>query len=319
MTSEAIIQMIGLKQVGPEKNPRGRGVVLGFPAEVISDTKNINLYLFAKEEVTKQQKNELSLKFGTDVAIFYTQESTFSDWQVGGVLLVNICLKNKEPKAAYEHVIQTLEPMLSELNVLPDVNCPFCDKPDGDAVTNLDERLVQAHMDCLKRWQEEQSEKAEHNQYNQSSARGVIGGLVGGVVGALPALGALYLFDFFVGILFALIPICIYYGWKILGGRLSNLTTVFTIVYTLVVALIVEIVDSWLILQEVFPTYQITLMEVIDAYLDPELFRELFMSSTLMALLFAVIGIWIAWQQIRRTDKREAQDAASAFDEAVRL
>jgi len=319
MTHEEIIQMTGLKHVGADKKLKGRGIVLGFPAEAVPDKKNVNLYLFTESEVTKQQKNKLAQKFETSVATFHTQESSFSDWKIGGVLMVVVWFSKEEPEAAYEQLLQSLGPALEEVGIQPAANCPFCDKPDGDAVTKLEERLVLTHMDCLQHWQEEQSEKAEHNRYNQSSMRGIIGGLIGGVVGALPTLGALYFFDFFVGILFALIPLSIYYGWKLFGGRLSNLTTAFTIFYTIVVALIVEIVDSWLILREVFPELEITLLRTIDVYLDPYLFREMFMRSTVTALVFAAIGIWIAWKQIRKTDKSDVEYATTALDEAVRV
>jgi hypothetical protein len=319
MTSEALATMTGMKPAGTEKKPLARGRVLGFPAEVSTEKKCIWLYLFAKDEVTKQQKNELLQRFETSVATFNTQESSISDWQEGGVLQVAIWLNGEDPVEVYPRVLPQLETALSEVGIVPDAACPFCEKPDGNAVAHINGRLALAHLDCLQTWRDEQLERVEHNRYNQGSGRGIIGGLVGGLVGALPALAAMQFLGYFVGILFALIPIGIYYGWKLFGGRLSGLTTIFTIVYTAVVAVATDVVDSWLILRDIFPEYDITLMDTIEAYLDPELFQELFMRSTLTALFFAGIGIFVAWGQIRKTDQSDANDASAAVDEAIPL
>ena len=116
--------------------------------------------------------------------------------------------------------------------------------------------------------------------------------------------------------LFALIPMGIYFGWKLLGGKLSRVTTVVTILYALVLAIVVQVVFTWLSIRaELFPDFM--LIEMIDWYLDPYVFREVLLEEMLWALGFSVLGIVVAWRMITRTDQHELADVQTIFDEAM--
>lgn len=325
LTRTEAIQLTGLSQIGDEKNCVGRGLVLGFPAEVAPTKTGLHLYLFPGDEFSNKQRKALNQKLKEDqrfkgkVSITSVAGQEDARWQRGNVFRVDMNFKDTEPRATYDGALQLIGTFLAEEAVRPSESCPICSQLGGDAVAQYDNQLATLHLACLQQWQREQSEHFELKAQNAGYFRGLIGGLIGGVVGALPALGGMWFLNRFEGILFALIPLGIFYGWKLSGGKLTNITTVFTILYTLVVALATEVVHAWLVLRDAFPVFQLTLRDTLDFYLDPEIFRETFMQDTLMALGFAVLGIFIAWRQIRQTDKVAAAGTLVVLEEAVRI
>ncbi|MCL2843566.1 MAG: hypothetical protein FWE28_08935 [Oscillospiraceae bacterium] len=323
MTREESIRLTGLEQIGTEKNAVGRGLVLGFPAEAVPTKHGLHLYLFLEAEFSGKQRKALNQQLKEDemlkgkVSISNPIGEEDAVWHMGNMFRVDMNFKNEEPKPTYDAALRLVETFLTEEAIRPATSCAICGQSGGDSVARYENRLALVHRACLQQWQREQSQKLELKQQNAGYFRGLIGGLIGGLVGAVPALGAMYFINFFVGVLFALIPLGIYFGWKLFGGKLSIVTTVFTILYTLVVALATEVVHLWLILREEFPEFQFTIRETLDFYLDFEFFREYLMIDTLMALGFAIVGIWIAWRQIRQTDASAAQDTVTVLEEAV--
>ncbi|MCL2587861.1 MAG: hypothetical protein FWD84_00450, partial [Oscillospiraceae bacterium] len=217
----------------------------------------------------------------------------------------------------YTQAMGVLEAALQEEGVTPPTGCALCGQGGSDMLAHCDDRLTFVHMSCLQTWKESEQQRLELKEQNSGHLRGVLGGLVGGIVGAVPALIALNFFNFYVSILFALIPLGIYFGWKILGGKLSKVTTVFTILYTLVVAFAVEFFDTWLIARSMIPDFM--LLEVMDLYLDPDFFSEHLLIPLGTALVFSGIGIFCAWRMITKTDKHEMTEVQAAFDNATPL
>jgi len=324
MTREEMIRLTGLKQVGAGDTATACGLMFGFPVKAVPGKKDLTLYFYMETEpdnktvkaINKRlwDGTELKGKFGTANATQNQNKET------GNYLAATFHFKGEEPQPFYSQALSALEAALREEGVTaPSKTCPICGLSEGDALAMYEGQLSVVHMSCLRRWSSERQEQLELKAQNSGPLRGILGGLIGGVVGAVPAFLALFFFEYFVGILFVPIPLGIYYGWKLFGGRLSRLTTVFTVAYSLVVGLAVEILDSFLILRAIFPTLNITLGQTIEAYLDPELFTELFMRSTLIAVGFTALGIFFAWRLITRTDKHEAADAQTIVDEAVSL
>ena len=324
MTREELIRLTGLKQVGAGDAATGVGLLFGYPVKAVPGKKDLSLYVYVTEEPNNKtvkainkrlwEGSDLKGKFGVTNA---TQDQ---NKETGVYLSATLKIKDEEPQTLYGQAIAALEMALKEEGVTPPSRtCPICEQGDGDTLARYEGQLGLVHMSCLRRWNNERQEALTLKAENASSARGMIGGLIGGVVGAIPAFLALFFFDYFVGVLFPLIPLGVYYGWKLLGGRLSKITTIFTIVYSLIVGLLVEIIDSFLILRSIFPNRNITLWGTIQDYFNPEIFFEFFLRSTLIALGFTVFGIFLAWRLITKTDKHEAADTQAIVDEAIPL
>ena len=340
MTREELIRLTGLKQVGPAGKEAGAGFLLGFPVKAVPGKQDVTLYFFLETAPDKKQIKAINKRLweGTDLKGKFGIANAAEDHvkESGTHFSATLKLKGEVPETLYGQALTALETALREEGIAPpSKTCPICSQGEGDALAWYNGQLGLVHMGCLRRWNNERQEALALKEQNAGSLRGILGGLVGGVVGAIPAFLALNFFDYFVWILFALIPLGVYYGWKLLGGRLGKITVVFTIVYSLVMGMAVEVIDTWTILRDVFPA--VTLGETISAYLNlipgvnlslqgvigvhvgQELFRELFMRSTLIALGVTAFGIFLAWRLITKTDKHEAADTQAIVDEAIPL
>jgi len=319
MTREEMLQLTGFKPVGEGEN--GRGLLFGFPTEAVAQKNALVLLLYGDLPTGKQIKtiNQLlkeDARLNKKVSVANT--STAAPGVTGAFIAATINVKGEDAAALYRDALPVLERALRQEGLNPPQQCPICEQPGGDTLVQHDGKLCIVHMNCLRSWKNERQEALEQKVQNGSHLRGILGGLLGGIVGAIPAFIALNLTEYFVGLLFVLIPLGVFHGWRLFGGKLDMVTTLFVIVYSLIVGLFVEIMDSWMILRDIFGP-SVTLLDTIEAYLDPHLFREIFMRSTLMALGFSALGIFLAWGMIRKTDKHEIEDNQKAFDEAIAL
>jgi len=324
MTREEMIQLAGLKPVREGKALEGRGLLLGFPVRMVEHSRALALIFSVEGDVSGKQIKEINKKL-KEVEYLKGKLSVGNSLQgdtniLSGSIVATIHFKNEEPKILYDRAMAALERLFAEAELRPQTTCPICMMSSGDALAEYDGKLCVVHMTCLRRWKDERQETLELKGQNAGLLRGLIGGLAGGIAGALPALLAVHFFSYMVGLLYALIPLGIFFGWKMLGGKLNKLTTVFTILYSLVLGVGTLAVASWLSLRAEFPMMRWTLIETIEMfYLDSAFFREYLMGDTLFALGCTVLGIFFAWRAITSTDKAEIAANESAFEEAIPL
>ena len=331
MTQERTQKVTGFIQVGDEESLRGVGVLFGYPVEAG----------FSKNE------KELALAFTADQAGFKIkdlrkrlQENPELKGKVAGleppagempmnVFLITIDAANDtEMEHLYHLTIKVLEEALTELPVFtPPTTCKICGGIDSDTVAIVENALNYVHKACLERHQQEVQQALEEKELNPKTIEGFLGGLIGGAVGAIPALIALVLFNYFIGVLFALIPLGIFYGWKLLGGKLIVLTRIFTIVYTIFMSFFVWILFLAIYVRNSFAYYdgiEITLGESINFVFEnisahPEFLWEHALTDILFAFGSAIVGIWMVWRFISRTDASVLAQVQAALNEAVPL
>jgi len=321
MTFEEMIALTGFRGVGDGKKASGRGMLFGFPTEVVTIGKGLIFVCSVDTLVTAKQYKAIRRRLKQDertkgkLTVTATIHKDASN-TTGKFFSIMFNFGKEDPTQLYEQIMPLLEVILREEGVYPAVNCPICELTGGDSLATYGGRTTIVHMRCLQKRKDEQLETLELKKYSGGHFRGIIGGLIGGVVGAIPALFALYFFEYYVGVLFAIIPVGIYYGWKLFGGIMSRFTTVFAILYTIVVAVLVDLMHIWLVIRAEFPRWQITFAEMIELYFHPQA-GEYLRRSSLMALLFSAIGIFVAWRLITRTDKHELADLETAIEQAI--
>ncbi|MCL2569214.1 MAG: hypothetical protein FWE12_07270 [Oscillospiraceae bacterium] len=320
MEREQMLQLTGFQPVGDV----GRGLLLGFPAEAevlsgfMKDGLTLRLYGDAAtgkqiKAMNKQLKDDARLNGKVSIAADAETPG------VAGVVTISAAGEG-DINSLYRNAIDAVEKLFREEGINPVPNCPICEQTGGDTLVHFDGPLCVVHMTCLRNWKNAREEEVALKAHNGGHMRGFIGGFIGGVVGAAPAFIALMLTNYFVGLLFALIPLGTFYGWKLAGGKLDRITTIFVVLYSLVVGVFVEIIDSWLVLREALPAFNPSLWYTIQVYLNPaHRWHDLFFRHLLMALGFTLLGIFISWSMIRKTDKHELADNQAAFDEAIPL
>ena len=318
MTRESMIRLTGFGQVGQDTSvPRAFGMIGGFPVEA-SVPKEGALHLLIStsglnRKAIRRLKDALSGKQGVKLVI--SEECT----------MFRVVLKSNDETEArnlFEQTKRQLESALADEKLFPPlVNCAICDEPGCDVLARVGHQLSPAHRTCLERQKHEVAEWVENKTNNPGTVQGLLGGLLGGIVGAAPAFIVLHMFDRFFFVLFALIPLGAYHGWKLFGGRMSRVTSVFVCIYSLLVAVSVDLIDTHLRLREIYAEVglagQIRLMDTINYYFTPSVFVEFFMRDTLLALGSAIAGIFCAWGFITKTDKGTLQEAVTAASEFV--
>jgi len=321
MTLEEMLRLTGFKQVGGDQNAFGRGLLFGFPAEAATKKKTLTFICGVDAVPDSKQFKAIKQRLKGDECtkgkVTVTSTIPGDESSTGGnFFVITVTLGKDDPSPWYERAMCVVEAALREEGVVPPVQCPICERPGGDTLAYYDGRPAIVHMSCLRQWKDAQQERLELKKQNSGYVRGILGGLIGGIVGAIPALLAMVIFNILAALLFALIPMGIYFGWKLLGGKLSRVTTVFTIICALVLTLVVEVIFTWLYIRaESIPDFM--LPEVIDWYLNPDIFMDILLWPLLQSLFFSALGIVCAWRMIIRTDQHELSDVQTVFDEAI--
>jgi len=318
MTRESMLRLTGFQQVG-EGEPGAFGMIGGFPVEAFVP-KDGELHLRISASVNQLDRKAAKAlqnagkELDRNVKLTATTEMS----------TVQVVIKSQdevEARNLFEKTKHQLEPILGDRELFePPAYCAICDGEGSDVLSRVHGQLAPAHRHCLERQKHEMMAQVEDKTNNPKTIQGFIGGLIGGLVGAVPAFIVLNIFQTFFFVLFALIPIAAYYGWKIFGGKLSRLTTVFVILYSILVSLSVEVLDTHMILRDIYAEWgiagQIRLMDTVRYYFTPEVFLEYFARNTLMAVGAAIVGVFLALGIIIKTDKgalQEALDSASEF------
>ena len=325
MTTEEMLDLTGFQKVKVGKKIIGRGTLLGFPAEAEVKKQELILYLFVDTRLPGRQIRALRRRLyeteGLEGKAIVLGVSSDPGIRVpGSFFSVDIALKNEEPQTLYSRTIRALEIAVREEGIKPPNTCSFCKRVGGDALMRCDARLRLVHMYCLRSWQETEKEKIEQKSFIAGYLQGMVGGLLGGIVGSVPALAALYFLEYLPGFfdnaiwLRMFIPGGAYFGWKLFGGRLNRITIIFVVLYALVLATAINFAETFFLPHSAFPA-PIALQDAIGLYLTSE-----YLSWAIVPILASVaLGIFVAWKEIFRTDKRIMADNQAVYDDATPL
>jgi len=321
MTKESILRLTGFRLVGEEKQQRAFGMIAGYPVLAMASRRGLQLVFSATNAPDRKEFRAIRDAFKNDETLGKHVIATKDE---AGILTIAISGKDEaEMRRLYEQTkLRLTETVQGMENFAPPTACHICHQEGGDTLAQMDGTLTIVYRSCLQSLKQEQAERIENSKANGSGViQGILGGLIGGVVGAAPAFIALHFMEYFVFLLFALIPLGAYFGWKLLGGKLTRITTVFVIIYSLFLSFAVEVIDTHLILAELYAEFgmagQIRFMDTVRYYFTPEVFMEYFARNVLMAMGAAIVGIFIAWGLITKTDKGALAQTESTLNEAV--
>ena len=331
MTQDRIQKITGFRLVGLEESLRGVGILFGYPVEAGFSKNEKELALaftadqagFKIKDLRKRLQENPELKGKVDAL-----EPPDGEMPMNVFLITVEAADDVEMERLYNLTIKGLEEALTELPAfVPPTTCKICGGIDSDTVAIVENSLNYVHKACLERQQQEVQQALEEKELSPKTIEGFLGGVIGGAIGAIPALIALVFFNYFVGVLYALIPLGIFYGWKLLGGKLTMLTKIFTIVYTILASFFVWILSLAIELRHLRAYYEgveMTIGESVNYVfeiisLHPEFLWEHALSDVLFAFGSAIIGIWMVWRFISRTDASELAQVEAALEEAVPL
>ena len=342
MTREWLLGLTGMRQIGEGDNMYAVGTIHSYPVSAVADKKGRSLTLdFTVTEsnvnVKKLSKSILADK-GLKGKVSIVNGSVGDSVKPNVFRVVLTPADEAEAQTLYPHIIAQLGEALSTLdNLTPPTVCAICQSENSDTLATYNASLNIVHRNCLEQWAQNIKKEFDDKENNPNTVRGLIGGVLGGVVGAIPAFLALFIFNYFVFILFALIPLGSAFGWRLFGGKFTYLTTVVVIVLSLFLSVFLDLIDSHLgVLNELnellylYPLYYYYIQDFIQHYtlgdtisfyyLDFQNFIEYeIIRNVGLSLLGAIIGIAVSWRFITRTDSANLVATQSILDEAVPL
>ena len=177
--------------------------------------------------------------------------------------------------------------------------CAICRQPGCDALAYV-AGYAPVHAYCVEQNSYQTFASTENNRLNGNYVLGILGAIVGAMVGAIPTLLLMVFANRLSAWLYALIPLGAYYGYKLCKGKMTKGVIIpAVVVVSLLMVLVVELAATFILVGREYGWMGFG--EFISLY-----FRAMGIGDILkdiaMPLVFTVLGIFISWDQIRRSN-----------------
>lgn len=195
--------------------------------------------------------------------------------------------------------------------------CPYCGRTGCDVAAHYKNQYRLAHYGCLNDAANEAGDTAEQTKEKGSYILGIIGAILGMLVGTIPSLLTIVFLGMEYAVLFALIPICAYYGYKFLGGKMNRVAIVVTIIMAVigVYMLTFEYVTYLDIVENGYAASDAFWLFIAYAGYLPNYVSLI--GDLIVEFLFAAIGVYISWRIISRTPMSTALEMKAVLELAV--
>lgn len=228
--------------------------------------------------------------------------------QKAGTVSVTCSGQNTTAVECFQRALEVTAAALRERGLRPAETCPFCGQAGCDALALHGSGYVPVHQACVANQSQTVAAKAEENAVMGNYFTGFLGALLGGLVGVIPNVLAAVFLERIIALLYALIPLGAYYGYKLCKGKMNKGALVCAIISSVINLFMVELVSQY-----IWISMEYGLVNVLDylvvfvlALLDGELTAGL-----LQGALFMALGLWISWGQISRTSGNDVQEATA--------
>ncbi len=281
------------------------GVLEEYPVAVVyNNGKRIGLNLSVEMSDIKQQikalnKENKKLRFvrGKDGVIVYIQ--------VG----------KQNPEEDWRAQTREVLSILRRVGVRPASVCTMCGQRGGDALIGGGAFYVPVHRHCVDEKENQAVVLAERNDAEGNYITGIIGALLGAFVGVIPSLVTTLFMEKIYALLFALIPLCIYGGYKLFKGKMNRVVIVLSVILSV---LSVFMLDMEVLIFSIINDYGVTFKDSCDliaiAASEDSTFWGAVLTDSIVPLIFVALGIFIAWGQIRKTNVNMVQDTKALRD-----
>ncbi len=304
-------QSHGLKMVS---DTRGVGMERGYLISLLwAGKKNVSVSLPTQNGDRKQYEKELKARlkeaFGKNASSAWVDQENY----------LTIFLSSKNIPDIYCQGVTAALDIVKNLGITVPDKCSVCGRTGCDVAVPRGAAYVPTHRSCLEKAVSGAQDKADSNARNGSYLLGIIGALLGAVVGILPSALTIILMERIYVILFALIPICAYLGYKLFKGKMNYFALVVTILFS---ALGVYLLNFGVTLYYIADEFSIGLRDALTLFpymlADPEVWLEVTKSEDfIMCAVFVALGIFLTWGMISRTAKADVKDAANVLSSAV--
>ena len=222
----------------------------------------------------------------------------------------------KLPDVYDQGVLAALDVLRGLGFTVPDA-CPLCGRSGCDCAVPRGAAYVPAHRACLESSVQGAQAKAEKNA--GSYVLGALGALLGAVVGILPSVFTIIALHKIYVLLFMLIPLASYAGYRLCKGKMNYAALVLAIVFSVLGVYLLNFTVQLYYVAELFELSMGDILSLVPSFLrDPDVWVEISKSEDfLKCILFAALGILLTWGQISRTNRADVKDARNVLASAV--
>lgn len=199
--------------------------------------------------------------------------------------------KGTKPSEKHDAYIKKVTDAYHALGLKDLAHCPFCGNEDSDSTRIIKGVIVPVHDACAKElYQQITSHVEELEKSNKGMGKSVLYAIIGAVVGAIPTFVSIVFFQYMLAILYALIPLASFYGYKYGGAPKKSYVPVMISIISLgiVVGMMVWLYAS------IAAAEGFTLGDAMAV----QEFSASFYSDMLTSVLFLAIGVFISWRQM---------------------
>ena len=217
--------------------------------------------------------------------------------------------KNADPAAYYAQQLDLIVSTLRENGISPADTCDISGSAHPDSLCLIAKSLTVSYQPVcaavVKNENHQAQEQVERNELSGNYVTGFIGALLGMLVGLIPNLLTIIYAESIYAILFALVPICAMFGYKLFRGKMNTASIVIGIVLSLIGVLLIPYLETvfYLVRDEGFAlgeALSLTARFFTDPanLSDPEISGPLG-KELLQLVLFMALGIFVSWRLMR--------------------
>ncbi len=178
--------------------------------------------------------------------------------------------------------------------------CPLCHNGGCDSLAFVG-GYVPVHASCVQNQAYGAIAQAENNRQTGNYALGILGALLGALVGSIPTVLLMLFLHMISAWLYALIPLGAYYGYKLCKGKMvKGVVIPVVVILSLLMVMVVELTVTYISVGREYKWWM-SVGEFLVRYFDAMSFGDIMMDIG-MPLLFTALGIFISWDQIRRSN-----------------
>jgi hypothetical protein len=195
-----------------------------------------------------------------------------------------------------KNAIEKVTMLLKEENYLPFDTCFVCKQAQEE---ELEYKLygqyhIPLHESCASSFVETVTKTIEAKDAKTGNLPlSIFLAVIGAFIGLIPIIIALFVLESYFAILYALIPLASFLGYKLGKAPRKNYMTAIIVFLSVAVTIFFEY-SVWSIIFALDGVY------FIDAIQDPEILAAV-IGDMAIALLFIGLGIWISWKYISNT------------------
>ena len=178
--------------------------------------------------------------------------------------------------------------------------CAICRQPNCDSLAYV-AGYAPVHAYCVENQSYQTFAATENNRLNGNYALGILGAIIGALIGSIPTILLMLLANRISAWLYALIPLAAYYGYKLLIGKMTKGVVIpVVIIASLLMVIVVELVVVFITVGREYNNWM-GFGEFVRLYFNVMSFGDI-LSDIALPLVFTGIGIFISWDQIRRSN-----------------